>query len=56
MTGLPRVFDPSAAITIRGARVHNLQGIDLEAGKRDKAGKRDRSAIGNVGKQKSRLT
>jgi len=30
MTGLPRVFDPSAAITIRGARVHNLQGIDLD--------------------------
>src|SRR5271166_6697772 len=30
MTRAPRVFDPSAAITIRGARVHNLQGIDLE--------------------------
>ena len=30
MTRAPRVFDPSAAITIRGARVHNLQGIDLD--------------------------
>ena len=30
MTRTPRVFDPSAAITIRGARVHNLQGIDLD--------------------------
>jgi excinuclease ABC subunit A len=30
MTGSPKVFDPSAAITIRGARVHNLQSIDLE--------------------------
>ena len=30
MTRAPRVLDPSAAITIRGARVHNLQGIDLD--------------------------
>jgi excinuclease ABC subunit A len=30
MIRTPRVFDPSAAITIRGARVHNLQGIDLD--------------------------
>ena len=30
MTRAPRVFDPAAAITIRGARVHNLQGIDLD--------------------------
>ncbi len=30
--------------------------VILESGKRDKSGKRDRSAIGNVGKQKSRLT
>jgi len=30
MTRAPRVFDPSVAMTIRGARVHNLQGIDLD--------------------------
>src|SRR5947199_346268 len=30
MTPAPRPFDPSSAITIRGARVHNLQGIDLD--------------------------
>ena len=30
MTKAPKVFDPAAAITIRGARVHNLQGIDLD--------------------------
>ena len=26
----PRPFDPSFAITIRGARVHNLRGIELD--------------------------
>jgi excinuclease ABC subunit A len=30
MPQAPRVFDPSSAITIRGARTHNLQGIDLD--------------------------
>ena len=30
MTPAPRPFDPSTAITIRGARVHNLKGIDLD--------------------------
>lgn len=30
MTPPPRPFDPSSAITIRGARAHNLQGIDLD--------------------------
>jgi excinuclease ABC subunit A len=30
MPEAPRVFDPSSAIVIRGARVHNLQGIDLD--------------------------
>ena len=28
--GVPRMFDPSTAITIRGARVHNLRGVDLD--------------------------
>ena len=30
MSSVPRVFDPSSAILIRGARVHNLQAIDLD--------------------------
>jgi excinuclease ABC subunit A len=30
MSSVPRVFDPSSSILIRGARVHNLRAVDLE--------------------------
>jgi excinuclease ABC subunit A len=30
MSAVARLFDPSAAIAIRGARMHNLRGIDLD--------------------------
>ncbi len=30
MSSPPRIFDPSTSIVIRGARVHNLQSIDLD--------------------------
>jgi excinuclease ABC subunit A len=30
MTAAHRTFDPSSAITVRGARVHNLRGIDVD--------------------------
>src|SRR5262245_49822217 len=30
MSSGPRVFDPSSGIVVRGARVHNLQGVDLD--------------------------
>ena len=32
------------------------RGFGVDGGKRDSRGKRDRSAIGNMGKQKTRLT
>src|SRR4051812_22903355 len=30
MSSPPRIFDPSTSIVIRGARVHNLQSVDLD--------------------------
>ena len=38
MSSVARLFDPSSAITIRGARVHNLQDIDLDLPRRPAGG------------------